>query len=62
MGNGELFRISEMNESPDNDLPFIDVNSFSPPLSITRAEIDEGVDRYVTALNDALPALHNLAS
>lgn len=43
-------------------LPFIDVNSFSPPLSITRAEIDEGVDRYVTALADALPALHDLAS
>ena len=43
-------------------LPFIDVNSFSPPLSITRAEIDEGVDRYVAALADALPALRELAS
>ena len=43
-------------------LPFNDVNSFSPPLSITRAEIDEGVDRYVMALTDALPALRGLAS
>jgi L-2,4-diaminobutyrate transaminase len=38
-------------------LPYIAVNSFSPPLTITRAEIDEGLDRYTAALNDALPAL-----
>lgn len=43
-------------------LPFIDVNSFSPPLSITRSEIDEGVDRYVAAFADALPTLHGLAA
>ncbi len=43
-------------------LPFIAVNSFSPPLSITRPEIDEGVDRYVAALNDVMPQLRDLAS
>jgi L-2,4-diaminobutyrate transaminase len=42
-------------------LPFITVNSFSPPLCITRAEIDEGLDRYAAALADALPALHEAA-
>jgi L-2,4-diaminobutyrate transaminase len=33
------------------------VNSFSPPLSITAAEIDEGVDRYAAALAAAMPEL-----
>jgi L-2,4-diaminobutyrate transaminase len=38
-------------------LPFLPVNSFSPPLSITAAEIDEGVDRYAAALAAAMPEL-----
>lgn len=43
-------------------LPYIDVNSFSPPLSISRAEIDEGVERYAAALESALPSLRELAA
>lgn len=43
-------------------LPYIDVNSFSPPLSISRGEIDEGVARYAAALEAASPALHDLAA
>jgi L-2,4-diaminobutyrate transaminase len=43
-------------------LPFIDVNSFSPPFTISRAEIDEGVERYGRALDEARPALERLAS
>ncbi|TIU72061.1 MAG: aminotransferase class III-fold pyridoxal phosphate-dependent enzyme [Mesorhizobium sp.] len=43
-------------------LPYIDVNSFSPPLSISRGDIEEGVDRYTAALDDALPALKNLSA
>ena len=31
-------------------LPFIEVVSFSPPLTITRAEIDEGVERFARGL------------
>src|SRR5437762_6805485 len=31
-------------------LPFIEVNSFSPPLSMTRGEAEEAVDRYGRAL------------
>ncbi|OSI76119.1 aspartate aminotransferase family protein [Bradyrhizobium canariense] len=42
-------------------LPFIEVNSFSPPLSISRGEIEEGVERYAAALKDALPAMAELA-
>jgi L-2,4-diaminobutyrate transaminase len=34
-------------------LPFIEVVSFSPPLTITREEIDEGVDRFARALEAA---------
>jgi L-2,4-diaminobutyrate transaminase len=43
-------------------LPFLPVTSFSPPLNITRAEVEEGVDRYVAALTDATPALRALAT
>ncbi|MET4328657.1 adenosylmethionine-8-amino-7-oxononanoate aminotransferase [Bradyrhizobium sp. i1.15.2] len=43
-------------------LPYIDVNSFSPPLSISRSDIEEGVARYATALKDALPVLNRLAA
>lgn len=38
-------------------LPFLPVNSFSPPLNITRAEIDEGVSRFGRALKCAEPEL-----
>lgn len=42
-------------------LPFLPVNSFSPPLSITAAQIDEAVDRYAAALDTATPELMALA-
>ncbi|MBO6743817.1 MAG: aminotransferase class III-fold pyridoxal phosphate-dependent enzyme [Roseitalea sp.] len=38
-------------------LPFIEVVSFSPPLSITDEQITEGVDRFASALEKATPAL-----
>lgn len=38
-------------------LPFVPVNSFSPPLSITAADIDEAADRYASALTAATPEL-----
>lgn len=38
-------------------LPFAPVNSFSPPLCITKAEIDEAVDRYASAIEDVVPRL-----
>lgn len=41
-------------------LPFLPVNSFSPPLSITAAEIDEAMDRYVAAVAAAMPELNAL--
>jgi L-2,4-diaminobutyrate transaminase len=43
-------------------LPYIDVNSFSPPLTISEEEIDEAVNRYVAALKSALPDLQALAA
>ncbi|MCW6511448.1 aminotransferase [Lichenifustis flavocetrariae] len=43
-------------------LPYIDVNAFSPPLSITRDEIDEGVERYARALELSTPAIRDLAA
>ncbi len=43
-------------------LPFIEVISFSPPLSITAAEIDEGVDAFVRGLEKATPELKRLAA
>lgn len=42
-------------------LPFVEVNSFSPPLCITKAEIDEGVERYVRAVKAVTPELRELA-
>jgi L-2,4-diaminobutyrate transaminase len=42
-------------------LPFAEVNAFSPPLCITRAEIDEAVDRYGRALEAVTPDLMRLA-
>jgi L-2,4-diaminobutyrate transaminase len=42
-------------------LPYADASSFSPPLCITRSDIDEVVDRYARALNRAMPELHQLA-
>lgn len=41
-------------------LPFLPVNSFSPPLTITEAEIDEATSRYARALDKATPALRSL--
>ena len=41
-------------------LPFAPVNSFSPPLTITAADIDEAVDRYAKGLAAAMPALRAL--
>jgi len=42
-------------------LPVGEVNSFSPPLSITRAEADEGIERYARGLEAATEALRELA-
>ena len=38
-------------------LPYADVSSFSPPLCITRSDIDEVVERYTRALDRAMPEL-----
>jgi L-2,4-diaminobutyrate transaminase len=42
-------------------LPFIEVNSFSPPLVITPKEIDVGLDRFVKALTAAEPEISRMA-
>jgi L-2,4-diaminobutyrate transaminase len=42
-------------------LPFVEVNSFSPPLCINRADIDESIERYARALEAATPELRELA-
>ena len=42
-------------------LPYIEVTSFSPPLSMTRAEAEETVDRYGRALDAATADLALLA-
>jgi len=42
-------------------LPYADVTSFSPPLCITRSEIDEAVDRYLRGLERTMPELRELA-
>ena len=42
-------------------LPFIEVTAFSPPLTMTNAEADETVDRYVRALDAATPELEKFA-
>tara|TARA_R110002049_G_scaffold142152_1_gene303981 strand:- start:5120 stop:6529 length:1410 start_codon:yes stop_codon:yes gene_type:complete len=41
-------------------LPFLPVNSFSPPLTATTAEMDEGVARFASALEAATPELEQL--
>jgi len=41
-------------------LPFLDVNSFSPPLTISTAEIDLAVERYASALKSVTPTLKRL--
>ena len=42
-------------------LPYGEIVSFSPPLCITRSEIDEAVDRFSHALERAMPELRQLA-
>ena len=42
-------------------LPFIEVNSFSPPLMMTKAEAEEAVARFGKALDLATPELERLA-
>lgn len=41
-------------------LPFLPVTAFSPPLSISEAEIDEATTRYAKALDAAMPELQAL--
>jgi L-2,4-diaminobutyrate transaminase len=43
-------------------LPFGNVTSLSPPLSISVEEIEEGVNRYVAAAEAAIPAIRELAA
>ena len=38
-------------------LPFVEVISFSPPLCITRTEIDEALDRFGRGFDAAMPEL-----
>jgi L-2,4-diaminobutyrate transaminase len=42
-------------------LPFIEVNSFSPPLTMTRADAEEAVERFGKALDAATPDLARAA-
>jgi L-2,4-diaminobutyrate transaminase len=42
-------------------LPFVEVNAFSPPLCITKAEVDEAIERYSNALDAATSELRRLA-
>jgi L-2,4-diaminobutyrate transaminase len=41
-------------------LPFIEVNAFSPPLCMTKGEVDEAVERYGKALDEATADLAKL--
>jgi L-2,4-diaminobutyrate transaminase len=43
-------------------LPYADVSSFSPPLCITRSDIDVVVERYTRALDRAMPQLREHAN
>jgi L-2,4-diaminobutyrate transaminase len=43
-------------------LPFLEVTSFSPPLCITRSEVDEAVERFARGLEAATPELRQLAT
>jgi L-2,4-diaminobutyrate transaminase len=42
-------------------LPFIEVNSFSPPLNMTRTDAEDAVERYGKALDAVTPELARLA-
>jgi L-2,4-diaminobutyrate transaminase len=42
-------------------LPYGEVVSFSPPLCITRSEVDEVIDRFSRGLTRAMPELRQLA-
>jgi L-2,4-diaminobutyrate transaminase len=42
-------------------LPYGEITSFSPPLCITRSEIDEVVERFTRGLERAMPELRQLA-
>jgi L-2,4-diaminobutyrate transaminase len=42
-------------------LPYGEINSFSPPLCITRSEIDEVVERFAHGLERSMPELRQLA-
>lgn len=42
-------------------LPYIEVTSFSPPLSMTKAEADEAADRFAKALTESTDELARLA-
>jgi L-2,4-diaminobutyrate transaminase len=43
-------------------LPYGEITSFSPPLCITRSEIDEVVERFMRGLERAMPELRQLAA
>jgi L-2,4-diaminobutyrate transaminase len=43
-------------------LPFVEAISFSPPLCITRAEIDEALDRFQRGFDAAIPELRAAAA
>ena len=43
-------------------LPYGEIISFSPPLCITRSEIDEVVERFTARLERAMPELRQLAA
>jgi L-2,4-diaminobutyrate transaminase len=43
-------------------LPYGNVTSLSPPLTITSEEVEEGARRYVAAAQAAIPAMRKLAS
>ena len=43
-------------------LPYGEINSFSPPLCISRSDIDEVVERYERGLEHAMPELRQLAT
>ena len=43
-------------------LPFIETTSFSPPLTMNRAEADEAVERFSKGLKAALPDLDKAAA
>ncbi|MBV9555340.1 MAG: aminotransferase class III-fold pyridoxal phosphate-dependent enzyme, partial [Alphaproteobacteria bacterium] len=42
-------------------LPYVEAVSFSPPLCITAAEIDEALDRFARAFEAAMPELRAAA-